>query len=71
MWAVAELLVALRSRIAALGSRLAEDRGEGVISAAIAILIVALIGALLWGAARGWFDSMEGTVDTQIESIGE
>lgn len=46
------------------------DRGEGVISSAIAVLIVAFIGAAMWVAFdRIWTDA-EGNIETQVGSIG-
>ena len=46
------------------------DRGEGVISSAIAVLIVAFIGAAMWVAFdRIWTDA-EGNIETQVGTIG-
>lgn len=43
------LHVRQRTARAALASRLAEDeRGEGVISTAIAVLVMAFLGVLMW-----------------------
>lgn len=50
--------------------RLVGDRGEGVISAAIAVLIIAFIGAAMWVAFdRIWTDA-EGNIETQVGNIG-
>ena len=38
-------------------TRLRGDRGEGVISAAIAVLIMAFLGALMWIHFTGWSPS--------------
>jgi hypothetical protein len=47
------------------------DRGEGVISAAIAVLIMAGIGALLWvGFKAIWEDTEDNTRD-KVTEIGE
>ena len=46
-----------------LRRRLAGEVGEGVISTGIAVLIMALIGALMWVAFRNVFT----TASTQIE----
>jgi len=47
------------------------DRGEGVISAAIAVLIMAGIGALMWvGFKAIWEDTEENTRD-KVTEIGE
>lgn len=46
------------------------DAGEGVISAAIAVLIVAFLGAAMWlGLSRMWERTEQRTND-QVENIG-
>jgi hypothetical protein len=48
-----------------------DDRGEGVISAAIAVLIMAGIGALMWvGFKTMWQDTETNTKD-KVAEIGE
>ena len=47
------------------------ERGEGVISAAIAVLIMAGIGALMWvGFKAIWEDTEDNTRD-KVTEIGE
>ena len=46
------------------------ERGEGVISAAIAVLIVAFLGVAVWAGFRATLDNTQKNVDTQIEKIG-
>jgi hypothetical protein len=47
------------------------ERGEGVISAAIAVLIMAGIGALMWvGFKAIWQDTEDNTRD-KVTEIGE
>ncbi len=46
------------------------DRGEGVISAAIAVLIVAFLGALMWVAFKGIWEDTEATTRQQVGQIG-
>ena len=47
-----------------------DDRGEGVISTAIAVLIMAFLGALMWvGFQEIWGDAQERTRD-QVGRIG-
>lgn len=48
-----------------------DERGEGVISAAIAILIIAFIGALMWVAFKELFQSTADKTQQQIDKIGE
>ncbi|RMH71476.1 MAG: hypothetical protein D6683_14520 [Actinomyces sp.] len=50
--------------------RLVGDRGEGVISAAIAVLIVAFIGAAMWVAFNRIWTGAEANIETQVTRIG-
>jgi hypothetical protein len=46
------------------------DRGEGVISTAIAVLVMAFLGALMWvGFQQMWSTTQQQTTD-QLEQIG-
>jgi hypothetical protein len=45
--------------------------GEGVISTAIAVLVMAFIGAAMWLAFSGTFDRASDRVDEQIGRIGD
>ena len=46
------------------------DRGEGVISTAIAVLIMALLGAAMWVTFDSiWSDTAENT-ENQVDIIG-
>jgi hypothetical protein len=44
--------------------------GEGVISAAIAVLVMAVIGAAMYFAFSGTFDTASQRVDDQVGRIG-
>ena len=46
------------------------DRGEGVISTAIAVLIVAFLGAAMWVAFNSIWDTARTNINTQVNSIG-
>ena len=46
------------------------DRGEGVISTAIAVLIVAFLGAAMWVAFNAIWQSSEANIRTNVEQIG-
>ncbi|MET0728594.1 MAG: hypothetical protein ABWZ76_09895 [Acidimicrobiales bacterium] len=48
-----------------------EDRGEGVISAAIAVLIMAGIGALMWVGFKAIWQDTEGNTKEKVAEIGE
>jgi hypothetical protein len=49
-----------------------DQRGEGVISAAIAVLVMAFLGVGMWVAFNATFSSAEKNVDTRVNScIGQ
>ena len=50
--------------------RLRSDRGEGVISAAIAVLIMAFLGAAMWIGFQQMWKSTEATTNERISQIG-
>jgi hypothetical protein len=64
---VEHLTTAHRSPFARLRS---SQAGEGVISAAIAVLVMAFIGVLMWVAFSGSFERAAGSVDDRIAEIG-
>lgn len=46
------------------------ERGEGVISLAIGVLIMAFLGAGMWLAFSSTMDKTQDQVDTQVANIG-
>ena len=57
---------------AAMWRRLVPDqRGEGVISAAIAVLIMAFLGVLMWVGFKATLGNAQGNVDNQVNQIGK
>jgi hypothetical protein len=59
------------ARLAGAVRRLAvDDRGEGVISMGVAILITAVIGALMFVGLRLFWEDISSTVSRWIDSIG-
>ncbi len=52
-------------------SRANGDRGEGVISAAIAILIMAFLGAAMWVGFNQMWKTTQTTTNTKITQIGK
>ena len=63
--------VASRALAVATLHRLRTDqRGEGVISAAIAVLIMAFLGAAMWLAFKGIFQNASNKTSTQVNQIG-
>lgn len=50
--------------------RLTEERGEGVISTAIAVLIMALIGLLMWTVFQRVFNNAGDRIESNVNNIG-
>lgn len=50
--------------------RLSSQAGEGVISAAIVVLIMALIGALMWAAFSDVWSTAETTIRDSVNEVG-
>jgi hypothetical protein len=48
-----------------------DERGEGVISTAIAVLIMAFLGVAMWVGLSGIWDSAEANTSDQVEQIGQ
>jgi hypothetical protein len=46
------------------------DRGEGVISAAIAVLVMAFLGVGMWVGLQSIWDTAEENTADQVEEIG-
>ena len=51
-------------------ARVRDEAGEGVISAAIAVLIVAALGALMWVGFKSIWTDAEATTRSKIGQIG-
>ena len=51
-------------------TRRADDRGEGVISTAIAVLVMAFLGALMWVGFQQMWESTQQQTNDQISRIG-
>ncbi len=63
--------VAVRCATLCTLTRLDHDqRGEGVISSAIAVLIMAFLGAAMWLAFKGMFTTTTDNTRTQVDLIG-
>lgn len=65
-----QLHVSYRLTVQAASDRLHDELGEGVISTAIAVLIMALLGAGMWVAFRAIFDGASNKAGTAVDSIG-
>ena len=63
--------VATRHRAGAARARArGDDRGEGVVSAAIVVLIMAAVGALMWVGVRTMWTNIEQDTNDKISEIG-
>lgn len=47
-----------------------DESGEGVISAAIAVLIMAALGAIMWVGFRTMWNNTSSQTNTQLNQIG-
>ncbi len=65
-----QLYVAARMTAAELRARAADQDGEGVISTAIAVLVMALLGAAMWLAFKGIFDGAAQKAGSAVDRIG-
>ena len=63
------VLAYLRARTLARQLRF-DDRGEGVISAAIAVLIMAFLGAAMWVGFNAIWGDAEQNIGEQVDQIG-
>jgi hypothetical protein len=63
-------LVAWQSWKASARQRLREELGEGVISTAIAVLIMALIGLAMWQVFDRVFTHAGQNIETNVNNIG-
>jgi hypothetical protein len=62
----------VRSLQVALAARLARtERGEGVISTAIAVLVMAFLGVLMWTLFQVTMKNTQSNVDGQLTNIGQ
>jgi hypothetical protein len=50
--------------------RLREETGEGVISLAIAVLVIAALGALMWLGFNAIWEDAEGRIQDSVNQIG-
>ena len=63
-------LVTWQLAAGAVRRRLGDERGEGVISTAIAVLIMALIGLLMWTVFQRVFNDAGTRIETNVNDIG-
>ena len=69
-WLAFEVWWAGRAALRAWRRARITERGEGVISAAIAVLVMAFLGAAMWFAFNGTMHTAQSKVDTNVNSIG-
>jgi hypothetical protein len=63
-------LVVVQTLTRDLRSRIDDQRGEGVISAAIAVLVMAFLGVAMYKAFQGMFQDTADKTTNQIDQIG-
>lgn len=70
--ALVPIYASLQAWWVASASRMRHDeRGEGVISAAIAVLIIAGIGALMWVGFKSIWEDTESNTKDKVAEIGD
>ena len=65
-----KVLVAWQLLKLGVRDRLTDERGEGVISTAIAVLIMALIGLLMWTVFQRVFTNAGDQIESNVNDIG-
>jgi hypothetical protein len=65
-----QVWVAVQVARFAVRRRLTDERGEGVISTAIAVLIMALIGLLMWTVFQRVFTDAGTKIESNVNNIG-
>ena len=58
------------TRVAMFHRLRSDQRGEGVISAAIAVLVMAFLGVAMWLAFNTIFDNTQKKANDQVTTIG-
>jgi hypothetical protein len=66
-WMEIQMIVSAVNR---RSGRMVGDRGEGVISTAIAVLIVSFIGAAMWVAFNAIWTDAEANISREVGTIG-
>jgi hypothetical protein len=70
--AVVAVWVAARELVGRLAARARPgEGGEGVVSAAIAVLIMAFLGLALWIAFKATLSHATANIDKQVSNIGQ
>ena len=67
-WLQLQLLVGLINKRT---GRFVSDRGEGVISTAIAVLIIAFLGALMWVGFKTIWTDAEANIKQEVNKVGK
>ena len=65
-----QVWVSMQVATARVRDRLLDERGEGVISTAIAVLIMALIGLLMWQLFERVFTGAGEDIESNVNNIG-
>jgi len=70
LWAYVWQANARAQALDRITTRMRDEAGEGVVSAAIAVLIMAFLGVGLWLAFKATLGSTTKNVDSQVNQIG-
>ena len=70
-WMVRAYVWQMAARAALVGRLARDERGEGVISTAIAVLVMAFLGTLMWVGFRATLGNAQTNIDTQVNQIGQ
>jgi len=63
-------VIAATTALAIARRRHFSERGEGVISTAIAVLVIAFLGVAMWIAFRSIFSDAADTTRQQVQQVG-
>ena len=66
---VVELCTILRALVLRARARFSSQAGEGVISTAIAVLVMALLGAAMWAVFQAVFNDAGERIQDNVEQI--
>lgn len=68
--AILKVATAITAARMVAGDKLREERGEGIVSVAIAVLIMAALGVVAYGAFDVLFNNTTDAAENQITQIG-
>ena len=66
---IVEVCTVLRALVRRARARFSDQAGEGVISTAIAVLVMALLGAAMWAVFQAVFNDAGERIQDNVEQI--